>query len=131
MTLKQYVTFVGAITLAEGIMGTIGITGPTAANSPFGNRWYFDPMENLIHTIYGIAGIVIGLWYPEHAAKYAWAVIIATGAVGLLSAFSPVPQGIHFLGAQLQNPTDTILHLFFASLSGIMLYKHYKQKQQH
>jgi hypothetical protein len=84
-------------------------------------------MENLVHTIYGIAGVVIGLWYPDHARKYAWAVLLATGSVGLLSAFAPTPEGMRFLGAQLQNPSDTILHLFFATFSGIMIYKHRKQ----
>lgn len=127
MTLKQFVFIVGAITLAEGVLGFIGVSGPTPADSPFGNAWYFDNMENLVHTIYGIAGVLAGTKYPQHARVYAWAVLLATGSVGLLSLFSPIPTGIHFLGADLQNPADTILHLFFATLSGVMLYKNRKQ----
>lgn len=61
MKLKHYLIFLGSITLLQGILGFIGISGPRPENSIFGNAWYFDTVENIAHTLFGIFGLLAGL----------------------------------------------------------------------
>lgn len=111
MNPKQFLTIGGAVLLLVGILGFIGIIGPDA-NSIFGSAWYFDNAENIAHTILGIAGLASLFILPALYQKY---LVIVLGIVGLFfgvySLMGPVTEGVNFMGAQLQNPADTILHL--------------------
>lgn len=89
------------------LLGFFGITGPTAADSLFGESWFFDNGENWGLAIMGVVSLVIAFSVPEMTKKW---IVVAFGAIavllGVYSFFTP-----NLLGSQLQNPTDTILYL--------------------
>lgn len=128
MSLKQFVTFLGFIAFLQGVLGFLGLSGPLPENSFFGEAWYFDNMENIFHTLFGLAGFICGLQKDrKYQRGFAWALAGTALSVGVISAFGPVTAGVNLLGAHLQNPADTILHLFFGSLTVYMLHRDKKQ----
>lgn len=98
--------------VAVAILGFIGIIGPTSESSIFGGAWYFDNAENWAHLVLGVAGLVAAYVLPSMYQKWLVLLLGVVGVVvGLYSLFSPITAGNNLLGAQLQNPLDTILHL--------------------
>lgn len=110
---KGFLTVGGAVLLVVGLLGYLGILiGPTPAQSIFGAAWYFDNAENLAHTVLGIAGLAAAFIFPAMLQKWLVALLGVLGVVvGIYSLMGPVTMGQNLLGAQLQNPADTILHL--------------------
>ncbi len=112
MNPKQFLQVGGVVLLLIGILGFIGILGPTADQSPFGAAWFFDNAENWAHTVLGIVALACAMWLPSPAQK---PLVMLLGVVsllfGLYSLFGPVTEGKMFMAASLQNPSDTILHL--------------------
>ncbi len=112
MNPKQFLQVGGVVLLLVGVLGFLGVLGPSAEQSPFGMVWFFDNAENWAHTVLGIVALVASMAFPSSAQK---PLVIVVGVVGLLfgvySLFGPVTEGKMFMGAALQNPTDTILHL--------------------
>ncbi|HEX9762226.1 MAG TPA: hypothetical protein VGA97_03910 [Acidimicrobiia bacterium] len=107
MNPRQFLLIGGAVLIAVGILGFVGVIGPTAADSIFGDTWYFDNGENWAHTLLGVVAVVAGL--APAATWQRWLVIL----VGLLALFFAVYNlfTTTFLGAELQRPLDTLLHL--------------------
>lgn len=119
MNPKQFLMIGGVVLLLIGLLGFFGIIGPTAADSLFGDTWWFDNGENWAHTILGVLALILAFALPAMAQKW---VVILLGVIGVLigvySIFTPT-----FLGANLENPADTILHLvvgIWALLAGFM-----------
>lgn len=111
MNPKQFLTIGGVVLLLVGILGYVGIIGPDGATSIFGQVWFFDNTENLAHTILGIAGLASLYILPTMYQKYLVILLGIIGLVfGLISLMGPVTEGVNVMGAQLQNPADTILH---------------------
>lgn len=109
-TPKGFLQVGGAVLLLVGILGYIGIIGPTS-QSMFGTFWWFDNAENVAHTVLGIAGLVAAFTFPAMWQRYLVMLLGILGiVVGLASIVGPITQGTNILGAQLQNPADTILH---------------------
>jgi hypothetical protein len=109
---KGFLNLGGVVLVLVGILGFIGILGPTPEQSIFGSTWYFDNAENLVHLVLGIVGLVAAFLLSAQFQKMLVAVLGVVGIfVGLISLFGPIPAGINFLGAQLENPLDTLLHL--------------------
>ena len=97
----------GIILLLVGVVGFFGIIGPTAADSIFGDAWWFDNGENWAHTILGVVALILAFALPAMAQKW---VVVLLGIIGvLIGIYSIFTQS--FLGANLENPADTILHL--------------------
>jgi hypothetical protein len=124
MNSKQFLILGGAVLVLVALLGMMGIIGPTAAESIFGSTWWFDPSENVAHLVLGVVAIIAAFVFPASMQK---PLVIIVGLfallVGLYSIAGPVFEGKEFLGAQLQNPTDTILHLgvgLWALLAGLM-----------
>jgi len=97
----------------------IGIIGPTADSSIFGENWWFDTSENIAHLVLGIVGLAAAFAAPDSLRR---PVVMLVGVLAifftLYNFFSK-----QFLGANLESPLDLILHLVvgiwaFMSLKG-------------
>jgi len=112
MNPKQFLLIGGAVLVLVGILGFLGIIGPTAEDSIFGGNWFFDNGENWAHLILGI--VALGAYFLITSAPLLKYLVLAVGVlavvVGLLGFFlgAAVPN---FLGANLENPADNVLHL--------------------
>jgi hypothetical protein len=105
-TSKGFLQIGGAILLLVGILGYVGVIGPTAAQSPFGEAWYFDNAENLAHTVLGIVGIAASFVLGAGMQR---TLVMLLGVVGILVAVYNIFSST-LLGAALQNPADLLLH---------------------
>ena len=93
------------------VLGFMGLIGPTE-DSLFGPAWYFDDAENWAHLVLGVVGLGAAFVLSANLQKMLVGALGVFGVlVGVYSLFGPITQGVGFLGAQLQNPLDTILHL--------------------
>ena len=107
MNPKQFLIFGGAVLVLVAVLGFFGIIGPTADKSIFGAGWWFDNGENWAHLILGVVGLISAFALPAGAQK---ALVMLLGVIGILvGLYSIFNQS--FLGANLENPADTILHL--------------------
>ncbi len=107
MNPKQFLQVGGVVLVLVGILGFIGVIGPTAEKSIFGEAWWFDNGENWAHLLIGIIGLIAAYALPASGQK---PLVMLLGIIGVLigiySLFTPT-----FLGSNLENPLDTILHL--------------------
>jgi hypothetical protein len=107
MNPRQFLIVGGAVLLLAGILGFVGVIGPTAEDSIFGDPWWFDNGENWAHTVLGVVGIIAAFVLPAGAQR---ALVLLLGVVGVLvGVYSIFEQ--RFLGSNLENPADTLLHL--------------------
>ena len=107
MNPKQFLQIGGAVLVLVGLLGFFGIIGPTADQSIFGGGWWFDNGENWAHLVIGVVGLIAAFAFPDSLQKPLVMVLGVVGVlVGLYSVFTP-----SFLGANLENPADTLLHL--------------------
>ncbi|MBI2415884.1 MAG: hypothetical protein HYV33_04465 [Candidatus Kerfeldbacteria bacterium] len=109
---KQFLMIGGVVLILVGILGFVGVIGPTQENSLFGETWWFDNYENWAHTILGIVALVAS-FALKNAMAQKWLVIVV-GVVGLLFGVVNLfldAAAPNLGGANLENPTDTVLHL--------------------
>jgi hypothetical protein len=106
MNPKQFLTIGGAILVLIGILGMVGVIGPTAAKSVFGDAWWFDNGENWAHLILGIVGLIAAFTFPAAAQK---PLVMLLGVIGIFFAIYNI-FSTKFLGASLESPADLILH---------------------
>src|SRR3989304_5698268 len=99
-TAKGFLQIGGAVLLLVGILGYVGIIGPTAADSIFGDAWWFDNAENLAHTVLGVVGILASFVLPMGLQK---TLVLLLGLVGILVAGYNLTSTT-LLGANLENP---------------------------
>ncbi len=104
---KNFLLVGGIVLILVGIIGFFGVIGPTEEQSIFGAAWWFDNGENWAHLVVGIIGLLASFALPMSVQKPLVLVLGIVGIlIGLYSIFSP-----SFLGANLENPADTILHI--------------------
>lgn len=107
MNPKQFLQIGGAVLILLAILGYAGVIGPDAASSIFGANWYFDNAENIAHLVLGIVAILASFALSGALQKPLVLVLGVVGVlVGIYSIFWPI-----FLGANLENPADTLLHI--------------------
>lgn len=107
-TPKGFLQVGGIILLVVGLLGFLGIIGPTEEQSLFGAGWWFDGAENWAHTILGI--VALGLAYGMKNAGTQKTIVMLLGIVGILvGVYGFISPSL--LGANLENPMDNILHL--------------------
>lgn len=112
MNAKQFLLIGGIVLILVAILGFIGVIGPDATKSIFNEAWVFDNAENWAHLVLGIVGVIGSFILPTSIQKPIVLLLGIIGVVvGLYSLFGPVTEGKNLLGAQLQNPADTILHI--------------------
>lgn len=104
---KGFLQVGGAVLVLLGVLGFVGVIGPTPSQSIFGSFWWFDNPENVAHTVLGVAGLVAAFVFPAVWQRY---LVILLGVVavlvGLYNFVSPT-----LLGANLESPADLVLHL--------------------
>lgn len=111
MNPKQFLLIGGAVLVVIGVLGFIGVIGPTAEESIFskmGLDWWFDMKENWAHLIIGIVGLIAAFAFPAGLQRPLVMLLgIVAVAIGLYSLFGY----LDLLGAHLENPADSVLHL--------------------
>ncbi|MBI2634018.1 MAG: hypothetical protein HYW80_01770 [Parcubacteria group bacterium] len=108
MNPKQFLQYGGGILVLVGVLGFVGVIGPTAEQSIFGSTWWFDNGENCAHLVLGVVGLVAAYVLSASQQKY---LVAALGAVGVLVGLYSAVYSTALLGANLENPADTVLHL--------------------
>lgn len=107
MTPKGFLQTGGVVLVLVGILGFVGVIGPTEQDSLFGSFWWFDNAENWAHLVIGLVALLASFALGAGSQKTLVKVVGWVGVlIGLYSIFNQ-----QFLGANLQNPADTILHL--------------------
>jgi len=91
-----------------GLVGFFGLIGPTSDQSIFGSIWWFDNGENWAHLVLGVVALLLAFYVSESLQKQ---VTMVLGVVGLLIGLYSLFGYTSFLGANLQNPADSVLHL--------------------
>lgn len=107
MNPKQFLTIGGIVLIAVGLLGFVGVIGPTVEKSIFGDTWWFDNGENWAHLILGIVGLIAAFAFPAGVQR---PLVLLLGVIGVLIGIYSIFTST-FLGANLENPADTILHL--------------------
>ena len=106
MTPRQFLQLGGIVLILVGILGFVGVIGPEADDSIFDDDWWFDNSENVAHTVLGVVAIAAAYVFPAETHR---PLVLLVGVLGIFfgvyNLFSE-----EFLGADLQNPFDTILH---------------------
>jgi hypothetical protein len=108
MNPKQFLQIGGIILVVVGLLGFFGVIGPTAEQSIFGAGWWFDNAENWAHLVLGVVALI--LVYTAQAAVQK-SIVVILGVVGVLVGLYSFFIGESFLGANLENPADSVLHL--------------------
>jgi len=108
MNPKQFLLIGGIVLLVVGILGFVGVIGPTPEQSVFGETWWFDSGENWAHLVLGVVALILSFGVKENIQK---PVVLILGIVGVLVGIYSAVISTTFLGANLENPADTILHL--------------------
>lgn len=104
---KGFLQVGGAVLVLVGILGYVGVIGPTPQQSLFGDLWWFDNAENIAHLVLGIVGLAASFVLDNQMQKTLVMVLGVVGVlVGVYNFVSP-----ELLGANLEVPADTVLHL--------------------
>ncbi len=99
---------VGAVLVLVGVLGFVGVLGPTANKSIFGSLWWFDTGENVAHTVLGLVALGAAFMLDAKIQKMLTMVFaVVTLFFGLYGFVSANAFGL----ANLENPLDNILHL--------------------
>lgn len=104
---KGFLQVGGSVLVVVGILGFIGIIGPTADKSIFGSFWWFDNAENWAHLVLGVVGLVASYVFPASLQKNLVALLGIVGVIVGVYNFG----GQTLFGANLESPADLILHL--------------------
>src|SRR3989338_495676 len=107
MNPKQFLQIGGAVLVLLGILGFVGVLGPTAEQSIFGEPWWFDNGENWAHLVLGVVGVLAAYMAGASLQKN---LTLVLGVVGVLVAVYNL-FSTNLLGANLESPADLILHL--------------------
>lgn len=107
MNPKQFLLLAGIVLVLVGILGFVGVLGPTTDKSIFGETWWFDNVENWAHLVVGVVGVLASLVLPGAVQKPL--VMILGVVVVLVGVYSIFRQDL--FGANLENPADTLLHI--------------------
>lgn len=107
MNPKQFLLWGGLILAVVGILGFVGVIGPTPEQSIFGSAWWFDNTENWAHLVLGIIALLAWKFLKAGNQK------TLTLLVGVLALLVGVYNfaSTSLLGANLENPADMVLHL--------------------
>lgn len=91
-----------------GLLGFFGVIGPTTESSIFGSFWWFDNAENWAHLVLGIVAIAASFVLGDSLQR---GLVLVVGVLGILVGLYSVLGETMLLGATLQNPADTALHI--------------------
>lgn len=125
MNPKQFLTVGGIILVLVGILGAVGILGPTADQSVFGSSWWFDAGENWAHLVLGIVVLIVAFTMGASLQATVTMLVGVVGIIiGLLGFFLGSDAMYNFYGlANLENPLDNILHLAVGAWASLAWWK--------
>lgn len=120
MNPKQFLQIGGIVLIVVGILGFVGIIGPSSEQSIFGTAWWFDNGENWAHLVLGVVGVATAYWANAKAQKILTQILavvaIFFGIYGFLVGSGEAPNTFGL--ANLENPLDNILHLAIGVWAG-------------
>ena len=108
MNPKQFLLLGGVVLVLVGVLGFVGVLGPTADASIFGSAWWFDSAENWAHLVLGIVALILAYATGPSLQR---PVVMLLGIIGVLVGLYSFFGYPMLLGANLENPLDSILHL--------------------
>ncbi|MBI4159886.1 hypothetical protein HY504_01840 [Candidatus Wolfebacteria bacterium] len=108
MNPKQFLQWGGVVLVLVALLGFFNVIGPTAEDSIFGSAWWFDNGENWAHLVLGVVALLLAFGAPANLQR---PIVIVLGVVGVLVGLYSLFVGEMFLGANLENPADTVLHV--------------------
>ena len=108
MNSKQFLLVGGIILVLVGVLGFVGVLGPTTDSSIFGSAWWFDSAENWAHLVLGIVALVLAYATGPSLQR---PVVMLLGIVSVLVGLYSFFGYSMLLGANLENPLDSLLHL--------------------
>lgn len=111
MNPKQFLLIGGIVLVLVGILGMVKVIGPTPDNSLFGVAWWFDNGENWAHLVLGVVALVAAYVLGANLQR---PLVMVLGVVGVLIGLYSLFGYKMFLGANLENPLDSLLHLAVA-----------------
>lgn len=108
MNPKQFLLIGGIVLVLVGILGFVGVLGPTTDASIFGSAWWFDNAENWAHLVLGIVALILAYATGPSLQR---PVVMLLGVIGVLVGLYSFFGYSMLLGANLENPLDSLLHL--------------------
>ena len=105
---KNFLTYGGWVLVVVGILGFF-LIGPTSSQSIFGSSWYFDSGENWAHLVLGVVALLL-VYAVKSEGLNKW-VTVLVGLFALVATLFGFFAGPTFLGVNLENPLDNLLHL--------------------
>ena len=105
---RGFLKWGGIVLIVVGLLGMVGIIGPTAADSIFGDALWFDDLENWAHLILGVVALAALYAVPSSMHKN---LVLLVGVVALFFAVWGFVVSEDFYGAMLESPLDNLLHL--------------------
>ncbi len=110
MNSKSFLQIGGAVLVIVGLLGFFKVIGPDASHSIFGSTWWFDNGENWAHLVLGVVGLLASFTLaPSMQRNLVLLLAIIALFFGIYGFVTPT-----FLGANLENPADNLLHLVIA-----------------
>lgn len=116
----------GFVLVLLGILGFVGVIGPTPGQSMFGTFWWFDNAENTAHTVLGAVALLAAYRIKDNAMVKN--LVLLYGALAFVAGLYNFSSE-KLLGANLETPADMVLHLAVGAwglASGLM----YKTKKK-
>lgn len=115
MNPRQFLLLGGIILVALGVLGMYGL-GPDEKSSALGAFFWLDSGENMAHLVLGVVALLAYFMLKdENMVKW---LVILVGVVALLASvwgFLSNGNATPNVGvANLENPSDNILHLVVA-----------------
>lgn len=108
MNPKSFLQIGGAVLVIVGLLGFFGVIGPTAEDSIFGASWWFDGAENWAHLVLGVVAVLASFVLGDSLQR---GLVLVVGILGVLVGLYSVLGETTLLGANLENPADTALHI--------------------
>ena len=108
MNPKQFLLIGGIVLVLVGVLGFVGVIGPTSDSSIFGSAWWFDNAENWTHLVLGVVALILAYATGPSIQR---PIVMLLGIVGVLVGLYSFLGYSMLLGANLENPLDSILHL--------------------
>jgi hypothetical protein len=105
---KGFLQVGGAVLVVVGILGYVGVLGPTIEQSIFGSFWWFDNAENVAHTVLGVVALLAAYML---SSQYQKPLVIAVGVLAIVVGLYNLVGEVMLLGANLESPADMVLHL--------------------
>lgn len=110
LTPRGFLTVGGVVLVLLGVLGMVGVIGPTPDKSLFGAFWWFDSAENVAHLVLGV--VALAAVYLIKDAGVHKLLVILVGLLGLVvGLYNLLGDNTLLLSANLESPADLVLHL--------------------